>query len=146
MKINNNSNDQLIKKVAYKSPALAMSAIDIKILKTLSKEDPNKKKKFLEETNKKRVTIREYYENEQYNDLSKIRVKSFKKLIGLLISLKNILKQKYPNKEGNILICMIRDLNVNDIPEDVIELLNISKRSLYDYLSTLKMILDYSTY
>ena len=97
---------------------------------------------------KERITIREVFEYGIYPDLSKLRVKSFKKLISLLIYLKDILKQEYSNDKGDALINRLRDLNPADVinESDILEVLGVSRRTFYDYINTLQMILDYSNY
>lgn len=146
MKLNNNFKDQIIRKIAYKSSSMGCSGKLIKIMQIIKKEDPERFKKLHSEINSRRITMREYYEKEEYPDISKVRIKSLRKLICLLIILRSHLKEEYPDNSGDILIYRIRDLNVNDVPEEILEILDISKRTLYDYLKTLQMILDYSTF
>jgi len=143
MKLNKNLNDQSAKKVAYKFP---IPGKYLKMAKILHKKDPS----FTSDLVPKNETLREYFEEtiekEKYGDIEKVRVKSLRKLLGLLLYLKEHLKLRYKNEDGDILICRIQDMNVNDVPSEILELLEMSSRSLYDYLKTLKMILDYSHY
>jgi len=142
VKLNNNLKDQTIKEIASKMiSGMCVSGRTIKMTDIIRKEDP-----LYNPSKIQKLTFREYFEKEQYPDIKKIRVKSLRKLIGLLLLLKDILKKKYPNKEGDQLIEHLRDLNPNDISLEVLEVLEISKRSIYDYLNTLQMILDYSDY
>jgi hypothetical protein len=54
----------------------------------------------------------------------------------------------YPADDGEKLIIKLRDLNPMDIIKgsDILEVMNISERTFYDYINTLQMILDYSNY
>ncbi|MFX1504251.1 MAG: hypothetical protein ACFFDH_25045 [Promethearchaeota archaeon] len=138
-----NKGDQVYKEIAY-NKNLGITAKDMKRRLAFS----NITGVMAELTHRNKTTIREEYEYHQYPDIDKIRVKAFQNLIRLLICLKNILKQKYPNDDGEKLIIRLRDMNPIDIIKgsDIVEVMNISKRTFYDYINTLQMILDYSYY
>jgi len=147
MKLNNNFQDKINKEIAYDMGSISIPGKIIKMVKLLKEEDPKHySSKMVTETNKQRITIREYFEKEGYPDTSKIRIKSLRKMLALLIGLKETLREMYPNDIGRVLMSRIRDLNVNDIPKEILDVLDISKRTLYDYLNALQMILDYSDY
>lgn len=138
-----NKGDQIHKTIAY-DKNLGITAKNMKRRSEFSKIVGV----MTELTHKNKTTIREEFEYHTYPDIDKIRVKAFQNLIRLLIYLKDILKQMYPNDDGEKLIIRLRDLNPMDIIKgsDILEVMDISERSFYDYMNTLQMILDYSSY
>jgi len=138
-----NKGDQIHKTIAY-DKNLGITAKNMKRRSEFSKIAGV----MAELTHKNKTTIREEFEYHTYPDIDKIRVKAFQNLIRLLIYLKDILKQMYPNDEGEKLIIRLRDLNPMDVIKgsDILEVLDISERTFYDYMNTLQMILDYSSY
>lgn len=138
-----NKGDQIHKTIAY-DKNLGITAKNMKRRSEFSKIAGV----MAELTHKNKTTIREEFEYHTYPDIDKIRVKAFQNLIRLLIYLKDILKQMYPNDEGGKLIIRLKDLNPMDVIKgsDILEVLDISERTFYDYMNTLQMILDYSSY
>ena len=138
-----NKGDQVYEKLAY-DKGIDISAKDLK----RTKEFSGISSVMRELTHKNKATIRETFEYEIYPDIDKLRIKSFQNLIRLLIYLKDILKQMYPNNDGRKLINRLRDLNPMDVIKrtNIIEELGVSQRTFYDYINTLQMILDYSNY
>ena len=138
-----NKGDQIHKTIAY-DKNLGITAKNMKRRSEFSKIVGV----MAELTHKNKTTIREEFEYNTYPDIDKIRVKAFQNLIRLLIYLKDILKQMYPNDNGEKLIIRLRDLNPMDIIKgsDILEVMDISERTFYDYMNTLQMILDYSSY
>ena len=138
-----NKGDQVHKIIAY-DKGLGLTAKDMKRRSEFSKISGVMN----ELIQKNKTTIREEFEYHTYPDIDKIRVKGFQNLVRLLIYLKDILKQMYPADDGEKLIIKLRDLNPRDIIKgsDILEVMNISERTFYDYINTLQMILDYSNY
>jgi len=138
-----NKRDQIYKRLAY-DKGIDVCAKDLKRTKYFSDLSGVMR----ELTHKNKTTIRETFEYEIYPDIDKLRIKSFQNLIRLLIYLKDILKQMYPNDRGEKLINRLRDLNPMDVIKEtnIIEALGVSQRTFYDYINTLQMILDYSNY
>ena len=138
-----NKGDQIHKTIAY-DKNLGITAKNMKRRSEFSKIAGV----MAELTHKNKTTIREEFEYHTYPDIDKIRVKAFQNLIRLLIYLKDILKQMYPNDDGEKIIIRLRDLNPMDAIKgsDILEVLDISERTFYDYMNTLQIILDYSSY
>ena len=138
-----NKGDHVHKIIAY-DKNLGITAKDMKRRFEFSKEPGV----MTELTHKNKTTIREEFEYHIYPDVRKLRVKAFQKLIQLLIYLKDILKQMYPNEDGEKLMARLRDLNPMDVIKgsNILEVLGISERTFYDYMNTLQMILDYTNY
>ncbi|MHA1343409.1 MAG: BtrH N-terminal domain-containing protein [Promethearchaeota archaeon] len=99
-------------------------------------------KKLLNNTHYSLREIHEIVNKNLYEDIDKIRPVSFQNLVKFTIFLRNCYFDTFKDDKNKNFQNFIQDTTIKEI-EAVYEAFSISKRTAYDYLNTLQLLLDY---